>query len=94
MIEPNDLELYELFCRLMDRAGDEGKQKLVIYQPELFIEMAREIKQLRAENKRLHVDQSKYAEQAQWNLRLVGNLQLIKRELKRRDIHINGVDWR
>lgn len=94
MTEKDGLELYELFCQLMDRAGDEDKHKVVIYQPQLFIEMAREIAQLRAENCRLHISQTKFAEQVQWNLRLVSNLQRIKRVCKEKGIHIDGVEWR
>jgi hypothetical protein len=93
MIEKDSLELYELFCKLMDRAGEDNAQKVVIYQPHLFVEMAREILQLREENFRLNIDQVKFAEQVQWNLRLVDQLRYVKRRLDEMGIRID-VSWR
>ena len=79
---PDDeyLQLYELFKKLMDDSISDS-QKLVVYHPELFIEMAREIVRLRQDNRTLKIAQGNFIMQSEYANRLLDQLQCIKRDL-------------
>lgn len=74
------LQLYELFKRLMDDSASD-EQKLVVYHPELFIEMAREIVRLRQDNRTLKIAQGNFIMQSEYANRLLEQLRCIKRDL-------------
>lgn len=80
-------QLYELFKSLM--VDDEpDSQKLVIYHPELFINMAKEIVKLRKENYNLRVANGSMCMYREYANRLADQLKEIQEYCKVRDIHL------
>ena len=79
---PDDefLKLYELYKSLL-ASDDEDTKKLVVFYPELFIEMAKEIVKLRNENRQLKVSVGQGLMQREYANRLYEQLQCIKRDL-------------
>lgn len=75
------VQLYELFKKLMDESGTPDQQKLVIYHPDLFIEMANEIIRLRKDNRTLKIAQGNFIMQSEYANRLLEQLRCIKRDL-------------
>lgn len=80
-------QLYELFKSLM---GDDtpDSQKVVIYHPELFINMAQEIVKLRKENYSLRVANGSMCMDREYANRLAEQLKEIKEYCDVRDIHL------
>lgn len=80
------IQLYDLFKRLMGDSDESNK--LVIYHPELFVEMAKEIVRLRAEVSQLKVSLGANLMQREYADRLYDQLQCIKRDLNEMGIRL------
>lgn len=81
------IKLYELFKSMMP-VNEDDSQKVVIYHPELFVEMAKEIVRLRKENYQLRVSNASHLTDREYANRLAEQLKCIKDDLDRLGIRL------
>ena len=83
------LDLYKLFCDLMEHYPADQEKRVVYYQPELFIEMAKEILKLRKRIEYLQRLELEYQIKADEVIKLCDVINQAKAELKLRRIKLN-----
>ena len=69
------LRLYEVFEKAVGGIGeDEKRHHVVFYHPDMYVDMAKEILQLKRENERVKDIELKYISEVQMNINLLDKL--------------------
>lgn len=88
MIPDEDyVQLYELYKSLL-ASDSEDTKKVVVFYPELFLEMAKEIVRLTNENRQYKISAAANLMQREYANRLYDQLQAIKRDLDEMGIRL------
>lgn len=83
------IQLYALYKQLLDDTMSAGEKRIVLYEPDLFIEMAKEILKLRRRVQQLQKLDLEYQIKADECIKLCDKINSVRSECRERHIRLN-----